>query len=67
MIAGTNSSGLRKQRSPQPRSDPDHKLMLDTNFFNNSFVEQPQKANPKIMAYWMIVCQWFGQILSWLA
>jgi hypothetical protein len=41
--------------------------MLDTNFFNNSFVEQPQKANPKIMAYWMIVCQWFGQILSWLA
>lgn len=58
---------MKKAKIVSAEIDPDHKLTLDTNLFNNSYVEERQKASPKIMAYWMIVCQWFGQMLSWLA
>jgi aminopeptidase N len=58
---------IKKAKIVSAEIDPDHKVMLDINAFNNSYVEQPQKATPKIMAYWLVVCQWLGEMLSWLA
>jgi hypothetical protein len=47
--------------------DPAHQVLLDKDFFNNSYLAEPDgKATRKLMAYWMIFTQWFGQMLAWL-
>ncbi len=47
--------------------DPTHQVLLDKDFFNNSLLAEPDsKATHKITAYWMILIQWFGQMLAWL-
>ena len=57
----------KKAKIVSAEIDPEHKVLLDVNAFNNSYVEEPQKATSKIMAYWMIAFQWVGHLLSWLA
>ncbi len=47
--------------------DPAHQVLLDKDLFNNSYLAEPNgKATRKLSAYWMIVTQWFGQMLAWL-
>ena len=47
--------------------DPDHKITLDRNYLNNSYVATAQHgAIHKIAAYWMFLTQMLAQILSWL-
>ncbi len=47
--------------------DPDHKITLDGNYLNNSYIAKPQHgAIHKIAAYWMFLTQMLAQILSWL-
>ena len=48
--------------------DPDHHVWLDHDLFNNSWrKEQDPTAANKLSMYWMLVTQWFSQIVSWLA
>ncbi len=47
--------------------DYQHQYMLDKDFFNNSYLAEPNhKATHKLVAYWMILTQWLGQMLAWL-
>jgi hypothetical protein len=48
--------------------DPEHAVLLDKNFFNNSYVaEEDTRAKWKIMNYWTFITQLLSQCLSWLA
>ena len=48
--------------------DPEHAVLLDTNFFNNSYVAQEDThAKWKIVNYWTWVTQLLSQCLAWLA
>jgi hypothetical protein len=48
--------------------DPEHAVLLDTNFFNNSYVEKEDtSAKWKIVNYWTWIAQLLSQCLSWLA
>jgi hypothetical protein len=57
----------KKAKIVSAEIDPDHSVILDTNYFNNSYTVEPQKATSKIMTYWVIGSQWLGQMLTWLA
>jgi len=46
--------------------DPDHKIYLDRNNFNNSYTIEPNTAPAsKLVNYWVFVTQFFAQFLSW--
>jgi len=46
--------------------DPDHKIQIDRNDFNNSYTREPNsKATYKVGNYWLFVSQWMGQALAW--
>ncbi len=48
--------------------DPEHAVLLDKNFFNNSYVrEEDTAAKWKIVNYWTWVTQMLSQCLAWLA
>ena len=48
--------------------DPDHKIQLDHNFFNNSFtVEANPKPAHKLSNYWLSFTQLMSQVLAWWA
>jgi len=46
--------------------DPDHKIWLDRNFFNNSYTaeENPAPAR-KVIHYFEFAGQFFAQLLAW--
>lgn len=47
--------------------DPDHTYWLDRNFFNNSYVEKPDKrATEKLENIWMFLSEWTAQLMGWL-
>jgi hypothetical protein len=47
--------------------DPDHQVLLDKNFFNNSYVVAAHgAASWKLANYWMFVEQFMAQFASWL-
>jgi hypothetical protein len=47
--------------------DPDHAILLDRDPFNNSWLSVPdRRATRKIAGYWMLLTQWFAQLLAWL-
>ena len=56
----------KKAKIESAEVDPDHKIMIDRNNFNNS---QTAEKNPtpgsKIANYWQFVGQLFAQILAW--
>ena len=57
----------KKAKLVSAEIDPSHQFMLDKDRFNNSYLAEPNgKATRKLTAYWMILTQWFGQMLSWL-
>ncbi len=58
----------KKAKVVSAEVDPDHKIWLDRNFFNNSKTAEPDsKATLKLGNYWTFITQLFGQILAgWL-
>ena len=48
--------------------DPDHKIQIDRNDFNNSYTDEPNpKPARKIENYWMFLSQLVAQALAWWA
>jgi len=48
--------------------DPEHAVLLDKNFYNNSYLrEEDTTAKWKIVNYWTWMTQFLSQCLSWLA
>ena len=48
--------------------DPEHAVLLDKNFYNNSYArEEDTSAKWKIVNYWTWMTQFLSQCLSWLA
>ena len=64
----TRFSYLKKAQVVSAELDPDHRIFLDRNNFNNSYVvkESPKPAF-KLSNYWLFVSQWIGQALAWWA
>ena len=58
----------KKAKVASAELDPDHKIQIDRNDFNNSYVADPNgKAAQKINNYWMFATQWLAQALAWWA
>ena len=48
--------------------DPDHKIHIDRDNVNNSFVVKANsKAAHKLSTYWLFVTQWISQAMAWWA
>ena len=46
--------------------DPDHKINIDRNNFNNSYLAEPnEKPTRKLTNYWTFLTQLFAQVLAW--
>lgn len=62
----TKFSYVKKARVVSAEIDPDHKIQLDRNDFNNSYViEEDKKPVRKVTNYWVFITQWVGQALAW--
>jgi Peptidase family M1 domain len=47
--------------------DPEHKVLLDLNLYNNSYrAKEDKRAIHKLSDIWMFVCEWLAQLLAWL-
>jgi hypothetical protein len=58
----------KKAKVESAEIDPDHKIHLDRNDFNNSYtVEANYKPARKLQNYWMFMTQWLAQALAWWA
>ena len=64
----TRFSYEKKAKVESAEIDPDHKMHLDRDNFNNSrTAEGNAKATWKVGNYWLFVTQWLGQALAWWA
>jgi hypothetical protein len=62
----TKFSYDRKSKAESAEIDPDHKILLDRNNFNNSrLAEDNSRPERKLTNYWMFVTEWMGQALTW--
>ncbi len=58
----------KKAKVVSAEIDPDHKIQIDRNNFNNSYVVQPDPhATYKLSTYWLFLTQWMSQALAWWA
>ena len=58
----------KKAKVVSAEIDPDHKILLDRNDFNNSRTAEPNgKPGRKVTNYWLFITQWVGQALAWWA
>ncbi|HEV2492392.1 MAG TPA: M1 family metallopeptidase [Terriglobia bacterium] len=58
----------KKARVISAEIDPDHKVLLDRDFFNDSKTEKPDsRATRKLSTYWLFVTQGMAQLLAWFA
>lgn len=58
----------KKAKVESAEIDPDHKILIDRNDFNNSRTAEPNpKPTRKISNYWLFITQWMGQALAWWA
>lgn len=56
----------KKAKIASVEIDPDHKVWLDRNNFNNSFVTEANgAAGRKLVQYWTALTQFFAQFLAW--
>ncbi|MBZ5678878.1 MAG: M1 family metallopeptidase [Acidobacteriia bacterium] len=56
----------KKAKVVSAEIDPDHKIHIDRNNFNNSHVvEGNGKPARKLANYWLFLTQWAGQALAW--
>jgi hypothetical protein len=58
----------KKTKIASAEIDPDHKIELDRNNFNNSHTAEANgKPARKVSNYWLFVTQWMSQALAWWA
>jgi len=58
----------KKTKVESAEIDPDHKIQIDRDDFNNSYtIEAHIKPRWKISNYWVFMTQWMGQALAWWA
>ena len=58
----------KKAKVESAELDPDHKIQIDRNDFNNSYTaEEHGKPARKLANYWLFMTQWLGQALAWWA
>ena len=58
----------KKAKLVSAQIDPGTAVLLDRNFFNNSYVqEEDTRARWKIVSYWTWITQMLSQCLAWLA
>jgi hypothetical protein len=64
----TRFSYEKKAKVESAEIDPDHKIHIDRNNFNNSrTAEGNGKPMVKVSNYWLFVTQWISQALAWWA
>ena len=62
----TKFSYQKKAKVISAEIDPDHKIHLDRDNFNNSYAEKADKAPVrKVTNYWLFITQWAGQFAAW--
>ena len=58
----------KKAKLVSAEIDPEHGILLDRDRFNNSWLaDSKSHTSGKIAGYWMLITQWFAQLVSWLA
>ncbi len=58
----------KKTKIASAEIDPDHKMLIDRNDFNNSYMaEANRKPARKVSNYWLFATQWLSQALAWWA
>jgi hypothetical protein len=58
----------KKTKVESAEIDPEHKVLIDRNDFNNSYtVEANSRPARKLSNYWLFVTQWVSQALAWWA
>jgi hypothetical protein len=58
----------KKAKVVSAEIDPDHKILIDRNNFNNSYVvEANPKPTYKLSTYWLFLTQWVSQAMAWWA
>ena len=56
----------KKAKVESAEIDPDHKIRIDRNDFNNSRTSEPNvKPARKLENYWMFFSQWAAQAMAW--
>ncbi|MFZ1928049.1 MAG: M1 family metallopeptidase [Candidatus Sulfotelmatobacter sp.] len=56
----------KKAKVESAELDPDHKIQIDRNDFNNSYTAEGHgKPARKLANYWLFMTQWLGQALAW--
>jgi Peptidase family M1 domain len=57
----------RKSKLVSAEVDPDHAIWLDRDFYNNSYVVEPDThASMKLSHIWIFLSEWLSQLLAWL-
>jgi len=58
----------KKAKIVSAEIDPDHKIHLDRNNFNNSYtMDADVKPASKVGNCWLFLTQWLSQFLTWWA
>jgi aminopeptidase N len=58
----------KKAKIASAEIDPDHKIHIDRNDFNNSYTAEANgKPARKVANYWLFMEQWLSQALAWWA
>jgi len=58
----------KKTKIASAEIDPDHKIQIDRNDFNNSYTAEANgKPALKVANYWLFMTQWLSQALAWWA
>jgi hypothetical protein len=58
----------KKTKLVSAEIDPEHKIQIDRNDFNNSYTAEANgKPAHKVTNYWQFMTQWLGQALAWWA
>jgi hypothetical protein len=56
----------KKAKVVSAEIDPEHKIQIDRNDFNNSYTAEANgKPARKLGNYWLFATQWLGQALAW--
>jgi hypothetical protein len=65
----TRFTYAKKAKLVSAEVDPDHKVWLDVDFYNNSRLAQMEsgRARRKIVNYWLTFTQCLSQMLGWVA
>ena len=64
----TKFTYFKKAKVVWAEIDPDHKIWIDRNKFNDSRTAEPNgKPARKVTNYFLFLTQWFGQFLAWWA